>query len=80
MKPPKRNTGHHVNIAPEHPLYMKKGGAVKTNNVAYTTEEEYKSHLLDPWSKEKAKAQSDWNKKKLNSEFYILFYDRMFIF
>ena len=68
MKPPKRNTGHHVNIAPEHPLYMKKGGAVKTNNVAYTTEEEYKSHLLDPWSKEKAKAQSDWNIKKLNNE------------
>jgi hypothetical protein len=68
MKPPKRNTGHHVNIAPEHPLYMKKGGDVKPNNAVYTTEEQYKADLLNPWSKEKAKAQSDWNKKKLNAE------------
>jgi len=47
---------------------MKKGGDVKPNNVVYTTEEQYKADLLNPWSKEKAKAQSDWNKKKLNAE------------
>ena len=54
------------------PTYKKEMGGIQKfqpgGSTEYTTEEEYKSHLLDPWSKEKAKAQSDWNKKKFNAE------------
>ena len=35
------------------------------DNGGYKSEAEYKAHLLDPYSKEKAKAQLDWNMNKM---------------
>ena len=64
------NTGHTQMMYPNQD-YKFEGDSVteypqKFQNGGYTSEEDYKSHLLDKWSPEKAKTQLEWNTRKNN--------------